>query len=562
MDASFYRSSDAAGPPLRVGLLLDALTLPRWTAEVVNHVLQCNFATFELLVLRDRSGLSARRDDSATDGLLFKLYRRWDRRNADPAIDPLAPVDCAPTLAHVKSMVVDPIVENSATRFPADAVERIRERGLDVLIRFGFGDLRGDILTAARHGVWSYHHGDNEHYRGGSPYFWEVLERNPVSGAVLQVLADDPARNRILYKGHFATRDGFSQTLNGVQPYLGATTFLIQKLRELHAHGWAYVEASASASPPYRGARALYSKPTNREMIRWLVPLLVGKSIRRVVRRPLVRHWRIAVRIGARPLPGSAATPDMSGFRWVESPRGSCYADPFVIEADGRHWVYFENFNYATRIGKISCAEIRDGALGEPLTALEGPAHLSYPCVFRDAGTWYMIPETVSSGAIRLYRCTRFPDQWQYECELFRGAAVDTSIWIEGGLYWFFTTMVEPRGNACQLWLYSAASLRSPWTPHPANPISTDVRYARGAGAVFRHDGKLFRPSQDDSGEYGRRLILNEIMVMDRREYRELPRVTVDPELIPGLAGTHTYSLAGSVELIDGKSRRPANKVL
>ena len=38
--------------------------------------------------------------------------------------------------------------------FPDDALERIREKKLDVLIRFGFNILRGEILTAARYGVW------------------------------------------------------------------------------------------------------------------------------------------------------------------------------------------------------------------------------------------------------------------------------------------------------------------------------------------------------------------------------------------------------------------------
>jgi len=252
----------------------------------------------------------------------------------------------------------------------------------------------------------------------------------------------------------------------------------------------------------------------------------------------------------------------MSGFHWIDSPNGHFYADPFVVEADGKHWVYFEDFDYATRHGKISCAEVRDGRLGGPLTVLERPYHLSYPCVFRDGDAWYMIPETASAGTVQLYRCTRFPDLWEFERELLRGSAVDTTVWIEDRVYWFFVTFQEPRGRACQLWLYSASSLDGSWTPHPANPISTDVRYARGGGAIFRHEGKLFRPSQDCSGEYGRSMTLNEIVVMDHEHYREEPRVTIDPVWMKDLVGTHTYGRAGAVEIIDGKTRLPADQVL
>jgi hypothetical protein len=559
-------------------LLLDTAWLPRCYAEVVDHIVKSDFASIELLVFNGsaakytgearparsliRKAIDALRDGRSRRGFLFNLYRRWDLRNADPSTDPDARVDCTERLAHVESMNVDPITRRFVHRFPDDALERIREKKLDVLIRFGFNILRGEILSAAKYGVWSYHHGDNDYYRGGPPYFWEVLEGNPVSGAVLQVLTEELDAGKVLYKGWFATQAGISHARNRVQPYWGASTFMIQKLRELHAHGWDHVERNVVKPAPYRGRKRIYSTPSNVEMLRWLVPLLAGKVLRRLTRRPMIPHWRIALRVGAPPVPNSTSPPDMSGLDWIDSPKGHFYADPFVVEADGKHWVYFEDFDYATQRGKISCAEVRDGRLGEALVALDRPYHLSYPCVFRDNGTWYMIPETASAGTVELYRCTRFPNMWEFERELLRGSAVDTTVWIENGVYWFFVTFWEQRGNAFQLWLYSAASLDGAWKPHPANPISTDIRLARGGGAIFRHEGKLFRPSQDCSGEYGRSMTLNEILVLDQEQYREEPRVTVDPVWMKGLVGTHTYSRAGAVEFIDGKTRIPADQVL
>jgi hypothetical protein len=577
VDASFYRRSPARKPPLRVGLLVDGASLPRCFAEVVDHIVESDFATIELVVFNAGATRSAGeapprsligkvvrtlRDPRLREKFLFILYRRWDNRHAVPSIDPDALVDCSPRWTRVETMQVDPITKRFVHRFPDDAVERIRAKELDVLIRFGFNILRGDILGAARYGVWSYHHGDNEYYRGGPAYFWEILEGNPISGAILQVLTEELDAGKVLYKGLFATQDGFSHVCNRVQPYWGASTFMIQKLRELHAHGWDHVERNRPKPAAYRGRKKIYSAPSNAEMLRWLVPLLARKVVARVIRRPMVRHWRIAMRVGGAPIPDSSAQPDMDGFRWIDSPKGHAYADPFVVEADGEHWVYFEDFDYATQLGKIACAPVRDGGLGEPLTALARPYHLSYPCVFRDAGDWYMIPESVAAGTIELYRCTRFPDQWQLERELLRASAVDTTIWIENGVYWFFVTFREPRGGASQLWLYSATALDATWTPHPANPISTDVRYARGGGAIFRHAGKLLRPSQDCSGEYGRSLTLNEIVVLDAEHYREEPRVTVEPTWMSSLVGTHTYGRAGAIEIIDGKTRRPGSRVL
>jgi hypothetical protein len=49
--------------------------------------------------------------------------------------------------------------------------------------------------------------------------------------------------------------------------------------------------------------------------------------------------------------------------------------------------------------------------------------------------------------------------------------------------------------------------------------------------------------------------------VWDRERYEERPALTVTPDWAPGLLGTHTYSHAGQVEVIDGCARLPAARV-
>jgi hypothetical protein len=389
------------------------------------------------------------------------------------------------------------------------------------------------------------------HYRGGPAHFWEMYEGNPISGVILQVLTEQLDAGKVLYKGLFATQSSSSLALNRVGPFWGASTFIIQKLRELHQYGWEHVEQTTLSPAPYLGRKKIYSNPSNWEMLRWLGPL----PIRKLKRRPRVQHWRLAIRAGGQSVLsslGSNSAPDMRGFRWLDSPKGRYYADPFLIEVAGKPWLFFEDFDYATGRGRISCAEIRDSVMANLVPALERPFHLSYPCVFRDGNTLFMIPETRSNGTVELFRCARFPDVWEMEKVLFSAQAVDTTLWVDDGLYWFFVPMREPRGKGTQLWLFYAESLTGKWTPHPANPISTDVRSSRRAGAIFRHNGKVFRPSQDCSRRYGYSFTLNEIVVLNRCQYQEKPGVTVAPSWTKGLLGTHTYSHATQVEIIDG----------
>jgi hypothetical protein len=180
---------------------------------------------------------------------------------------------------------------------------------------------------------------------------------------------------------------------------------------------------------------------------------------------------------------------------------------------------------------------------------LERPYHLSYPCVFVESGELFMIPETSENRTIELYRCRRFPEDWSLEAVLRRDLAVDTTVWMGQERYWFFTTRLEPRSHSSQLWLYSATTLTGDWTSHPSNPISMDVRNARGAGGIVRQDDRLYRPSQDCSIRYGRAFALNEILELSAERYAERPVVTVHPP--SGMVGTHTYARFGATEMVD-----------
>jgi len=571
MQSELFWSSRADRPKLRVGLLLDSFELPRCFAEVLQDIERSNFASISLIVLNsggDAPLAKARpastlrtlsrvlRDPARRDRMLFGLYQKWDARFIDPAHDPLAPVDCSARLEGIETLRVTPIAKRFVHRFPEDALAAIRAAKLDVLIRFGFNILRGGILDAARYGIWSYHHGDNDQYRGGPPYFWEIYERNPVSAVVLQRLTEQLDAGLILSKGYFATSQSSSMSLNRRAPYWGATTFVIQKLRELHERGWETVEAAAVPPSPYRGRKAIYRAPTNREMLRWIGPVLTASARRRLLRGRRVQHWRLAFRAGPQSAIDDGAA-GLDGFRWIESPPGRFFADPFLLERDGQRWVFFEDFDYASGRGHVSCAPIdRHDGLGAPIRVLDRPYHLSYPCVFSHDGELFMVPETWYNGAVELYRCRRFPDDWRLEKTLFQGRAVDTSVWIDKGRCWFFVTLLEPHGYGSQLWVFHSESLTGAWTPHPASPLSTDVRTSRGAGAILQHNGRLLRPSQDCSAAYGQSFTLNEIQVLDPARYEERPAVRIGP--VRGLVGTHTYGRLGEIEVVDGCTEMPA----
>ncbi|MCQ4334961.1 hypothetical protein KM295_16030 [Natronomonas sp. F2-12] len=58
----------------------------------------------------------------------------------------------------------------------------------DIAVRFGFGIVVGDALTAPTYGILSYHHGDLRRYRGRPAGFHEFVRGEPTAGVTVQKL--------------------------------------------------------------------------------------------------------------------------------------------------------------------------------------------------------------------------------------------------------------------------------------------------------------------------------------------------------------------------------------
>ena len=206
-------------------------------------------------------------------------------------------------------------------------------------------------------------------------------------------------------------------------------------------------------------------------------------------------HWFLAVARGVAPgqqLAGKVAA--------LHPPRGRFWADPMIVRSNGQAFMFFEDYDYRLRRGHISVVELdASGRAGAPRTALQADYHLSYPFVFEWRGAHFMVPETASVNAVRLYRAVEFPTRWEYVQDLLTDiSAVDTTLCEHGGRWYLFTGVSEAGGSSWdELFLFVADTPMGPWAPHPMNPIVSDVRSARPGGALFRRDGVLYRPGQN-----------------------------------------------------------------
>jgi len=125
--------------------------------------------------------------------------------------------------------------------------------------------------------------------------------------------------------------------------------------------------------------------------------------------------------------------------------------------------------------------------------------------------------------------------------------------------WWLFANLADNATEATsdELFLfYSDSLLRGPWTPHPRNPIVSDVRRSRPAGPVMVRDGALFRPSQDCSIRYGYGIRINQITTLTEESYAETEVEALWTTWDRKIIATHTLSHVGSLTVADALQPR------
>jgi hypothetical protein len=161
--------------------------------------------------------------------------------------------------------------------------------------------------------------------------------------------------------------------------------------------------------------------------------------------------------------------------------------------------------------------------------AIHEPFVLAYPFVFKWRNDYYMIPEAHTQTAVRLYKATKFPDEWQYQKDLLTGDHfVSPTLLQYKNAWWMFVT----NEKSDTLRLFYASDFQGPWKEHPLSPlIKGDARTARPAGRPFEWNGKLYRLAQDGYPIYGYAVRALEITGISPNTYAEK---LVDKQLVKG----------------------------
>ena len=405
------------------------------------------------------------------------------------------------------------------------------------------------VLRQCNDGVLRLRYGltdDQDWYRPAM----SALNQEPSTSYVIdiQTSLDEPAR--ICSRGSVATRMSITRNRGDVAAIAH---------RQLEGLITGYLETGALRQehgiPIGWGSEAVLEDdvPAVRVMLRY-----VASSVRRVVvsrlfprRHRATPEWHVGYVRGAKQIA------DLGQAVVISNPDGRWFADPFVVERSGRTVCFVEEFSEAELRGCISAIELTDDGGYELLgPVVEEDFHMSFPFVFDFEGCLYMVPETHTTGQVRLYACDSFPMEWRFVGTCLDDViAVDPLLFEHDGHWWLLCGIPVDAGNMLDIALhvfFSDSPLSTCWKPHALNPVLIDNLNARNGGILFDRDRLPVRVRQSQGfNQYGAGFSLARIETLSATAYQEVEIDRLTVENTPSLLGSHHLNGTEAVMVTD-----------
>jgi hypothetical protein len=539
---------------LKIGLLLDStrvdkyvLDLLRWaseqesleiTAAIVGHGRAARPVEPRSTVLSRIAGLLsalAFRGVMAVESLLIGLVKA---HRSHLVLRELA--DVAPGCTVIKL----------ASAEPGDLAldERgVREAGLDLLVQFGPSAIAPEIAAAARLGLVALDFHGKRASRCAPAGFWEAYHKAPKTEFEIRHVEPGSGACRTLLGGSFRTKYLF--LLNQAHLYSKTAGQLKGLLKTIAATRCLPAE---DRSRPYSGPR--FARPRPHQSAAYL-----GKVAARLAAKTFNKAFHFQEKWGISCIYSNWKNAALWNSTRIAAPRGHFWADPFLCTHDDNTYCFVEDYVYKTRRGHIAVLEINDQGAQLLGDCIREDFHLSFPFLFRYEGELFMCPESSEAREIRIYRCKRFPMEWELCWVAMDGISAADSMLFEHDGQWWMLTNVDRSGlddHCSELCLFHASSpFDANWIAHPQNPLRIDADGGRNAGLILE-DGRIFRGAQRQGfDQYGKGLMVYEILELNEQVYVERLVSEIDCNFRNGLIGSHHMSTTGKITVVDHLDR-------
>lgn len=536
---------------LRVGILAGSIgALAPWEVRLFDKI--CADSRFELVAVLVGSGetpLPAAQRSSLA-GLAFKLD--LDRLARAPAVSGPA---FRQSLTTAKTIPVTGAHWDGGGVTAPTTIASLGQLSLDVLLVHGLDPLAAPLSQYTRFGAWWLQHAGQRLQTTSAAQALACLDCGPMVPVALMAVTDGNVSTvRALDAASFNLERTPATTL--ARTAEKSVSLVWRALQRLAASGTLTSAKSTDEISTVPPAPATVGRLSAARYARPFAARASGLITKRLARLAGQHDMRWSLFFGN----GAFDPASLEQMREVRPAHGEFWADPFLLDKDGETFVFFENYVYATGLGKISVGTYRDGHMRVLGDALDLPYHLSFPLVFEHGGQIYMVPETCAAKRVEVWRAVEFPLRWERVATALEGqSAADPVVFEDQGRWWLFANISNtPFEDHCnELYVFEAdGPMLTRLTPHPRNPVVIGSGTARNGGRIVRRGGKLLRMSQNNShGIYGYGLNVMEITELDANHYSERCLASVEPTFKPGLIGCHHMDQSAGIFVLDACRR-------
>lgn len=532
---------------MKIGLLINTIVqLDNWQLRVIDGIYRDEQLDLVLLLTNDEPvdwRLSASRnivaDDTRLTGVTGLLLKVQYFLETSYLFKPLrtSTKNVLESYRHkLDSYDLKCANENGSSVYGKNVSNDLKNLRLDLIINLGVQSIPSVLFTVSSHGVWEMLFKDFSLKKAAPVGFLEVLKKKQVIGATLLRIGVNPEENEVLDTAYFNRHWSMTETATIVAE--GSVSLFFKNLGKLKNN--ALEVQSNSSNEKFENEKLSFQN-----VLVYLCSFyfeFLNKLFEKVMSKVFKRRyecWTIFTgsqgffeHITSSPIP-------------LKMPKDEFWADPFLFHYNEKEYLFFENYSYKTKRGKISCGILKDGQLMDIGDVLDFNFHLSFPFIFEENGEIFLMPESSENKKLEVFKAVAFPFKWELYSTAFEGEAVGDAFFHidEEEQKWLFLNKqaAETAAMNSELFIYKVDSYKfNSLIPHKQNPVLIDARVARNGGSIFKHNNQLYRPSQRNvDGIYGRALNINRVDKLTIDEYVETTIQIIEPDFDKKLMGLH-----------------------
>ena len=369
---------------------------------------------------------------------------------------------------------------------------KIRKLNLDLLIIDI--PLRGTLATSlpslTTHGLFLTQYTNLPEGDTRLSSFWSVQNREPSTPFAVEHLQSNGTDPAIRVTGTVSTQASWSTTIVRIRRESAVW------ISHLLTHYVNFGELPTIVRASVECSVVLSDAPSIADLMLYVYRRAVSIFRSSLRRQQDSSTWNIALAVGA---------PSIENLRTavsVPNRQDHYFADPFIYTWQARTICFAEEYSLVEDRARIAAIEVVYNKEIEKLvkqpsfrylgTVIDEPFNLGYPYVFEYEDQLFLIPDSRSSGSVRLYECVEFPLKWQFRHNLLSGVAAADTVVFHHEEYWWLLTTVCPRGSSelCStLYIFFADNpLAKIWQPHSMNPVAIDSMNGRNGGFIWRRN--------------------------------------------------------------------------